>query len=242
MTIFNEILFRPLFNLTVFLYNILPGNDFGLAIVVLTLIIKLIFFPLTSKSIRSQKKLSQLNPKIQQIKEKYKNNPRAQSEATLSLYRENGVNPVAGCLPLLIQIPILIGLYQAFIAGLKPESLNFLYGFVKNPEIINGISFGFIDIASKMPLLAVVAGGLQFVQSRKSVGQNQVSGGPQEMKALNAQMLYFFPIMVVVIGWNLPAGLVLYWLATTAFSIVEQAYINKQQITSTKQQINSNTR
>ena len=227
INIFNEILFRPLFNLTVFLYNILPGNDFGLAIIVLTLIIKLVFFPLTSKSIKSQKKLSQLNPKIQQIKEKYKNDSKAQSEATLALYRENGVNPVAGCLPLLIQIPILIGLYQAFIAGLKPESLDLLYGFVKNPEIINKISFGFIDLASKMPVLAVIAGGLQFIQARKSAGQNQGAGGMQEMKAINAQMLYFFPIMVIIIGWNLPAGLVIYWLATTAFSIAEQAYINR---------------
>lgn len=227
MAIFNEVLFRPLFNLTVFLYNILPGNDFGLAIVVLTLIIKLVFFPLTSKSIRSQKKLSQLNPKVQQIKEKYKNDTKAQSEATLALYRENGVNPIAGCLPLLIQIPILVGLYQAFIAGIKPESLNLLYGFIKNPEVINKISFGFIDIASKMPILAVISGGLQFIQSRKSA-QFQGPGATKEMKALNSQMLYFFPIMVIIIGWNLPAGLVLYWLATTAFSIVEQAYINKR--------------
>lgn len=227
MSIFNEIFFKPLFNLTVFLYNILPGNDFGLAIVVLTLIIKLVFFPLTSKSIRSQKKLSELNPKIQQIKEKYKNDPKAQSEATLALYRENGVNPIAGCLPLLIQIPILFGLYQAFIAGLKPESLNFLYGFVENPGVINKMSFGFIDMASNMPILAIIAGGLQFIQARKSAGQNQGSGSMKEMKALNAQMLYFFPIMVIVIGWNLPAGLVIYWLATTLFSIAEQVYVQK---------------
>ena len=79
MEIFNELLFRPLFNITVFLYNILPWNDFGLAIVVLTVIIKLVFLPLTVKSIRSQKKLSQLNPKIKQIKEKYKNDSKAQS-------------------------------------------------------------------------------------------------------------------------------------------------------------------
>ena len=234
MELFNEILFRPLFNLTVFLYNILPGNDFGLAIVVLTFIIKLVFFPLTSKSIRSQKKLSQLNPQIKQIKEKYKSDQRAQSEATLALYRENGVNPIAGCFPLLIQIPILIGLYQAFIAGLKPESLSMLYSFIGNPGTINGLSFGFIEIASKMPLLAVISGGLQFIQSKKSSGQLQGAGAGQEMKALNAQMLYFFPIMVIIIGWNLPAGLVIYWLATTAFSIVEQMYINKRQTTSIK--------
>ncbi len=228
MTIFNEILFRPLFNVTVFLYNILPGNDFGLAIVVLTLFIKLIFYPLTSKSLKSQKKLGQLNPRIQEVKEKYKDNPKAQSEAVMALYRESGVNPVAGCLPLLIQIPILLGLYQAFIAGLKPESLVFLYDFVQKPDVINNISFGFIDINSKMPLLALAAGGLQFLQSKNSASQLQGTGTTKEMKALNSQMLYFFPVMIIIIGWNLPAGLVLYWLATTAFSIVEQAYAQKQ--------------
>lgn len=227
MSIFNEILFRPLFNITVFLYNILPWNDFGLAIIVLTVIIKFIFLPLTTKSIRSQKKLSQLNPQIQQIKEKYKNNPKAQSEATLALYRESGINPLAGCLPLLIQIPILIGLYQAFIVGLKPESLGMLYGFIKDPGVINQTSFWFIDIGSKMPVLAILAGGLQFLQSKKSSAQMQGSGGAPEMKALNSQMLYFFPVMVIIIGWNLPAGLLLYWLATTAFSIVEQTYASK---------------
>ncbi|MBI2068696.1 MAG: YidC/Oxa1 family membrane protein insertase [Candidatus Yanofskybacteria bacterium] len=227
ISIFNEILFRPLFNITVFLYDILPWNDFGLAIIVLTVIIKFIFLPLTTKSIRSQKKLSQLNPQIQQIKEKYKNNPKAQSEATLALYRENGINPLSGCLPLLIQIPILIGLYQAFIVGLKPESLGMLYGFVKNPGAINQTSFWFIDIGSKMPVLAILAGGLQFLQAKKSSAQTQGPGAVPEMKALNSQMLYFFPIMVIVIGWNLPAGLLLYWLTTTAFSIVEQTYAQR---------------
>ncbi|MEX2090961.1 MAG: YidC/Oxa1 family membrane protein insertase [Candidatus Paceibacterota bacterium] len=227
MNMFSEIIFRPLFNITVFLYNILPWNDFGLAIVVLTLIIKLIFMPLTLKSIRSQKKLSQLNPKIKEIKEKYKNDTRAQSEATMAFYKEKGINPLAGCLPLLIQIPILIGLYQAFIVGLKPESLTMLYGFVKNPGIVNQISFGFIDIGSKMPVLAVVAGGLQFIQSRTNPALTQGPGMAPEMKALNSQMLYFFPIMIIIIGWNLPAGLLLYWLATTVFSIIEQTYASK---------------
>ena len=131
---------------------------------------------------------------------------------------------MAGCLPLLIQIPILIGLYQAFIVGLKPESLGLLYGFVKNPGTVNQLSFGFINITAKMPLLAIVAGGLQFVQSRKSAAQTQGNGAAPEMKALNSQMLYFFPIMIIIIGWNLPAGLLLYWLATTVFSIAESRF------------------
>jgi YidC/Oxa1 family membrane protein insertase len=169
--------------------------------------------------------MSLLNPKLQEIKEKFKNDKAAQSAETMKLYKENNINPLAGCLPLLIQLPILIALYQAFIAGLKPENLAMLYKFVLNPGVINKISFGFIDITSKMPLLAVLAGAAQFFQAWVTKNQNQGSSMNKEMAALNSQMLYFFPVMIMIIGWNLPAGLVLYWITTTVFSVLEQMYI-----------------
>ncbi|OGN10823.1 MAG: hypothetical protein A3C69_01435, partial [Candidatus Yanofskybacteria bacterium RIFCSPHIGHO2_02_FULL_43_12] len=222
---FNEILYRPLFNAVVFLYDILPGHDFGLAIIVLTTLIRIMFFPLSIRTVRSQKALNQLNPKIQEIKQKFKGDKSAQSAETMKLYKENNINPLAGCLPLLIQLPILIALYQAFIAGLKPENLNMLYGFVSNPGVVNKISFGFIDTTSKMPLLAILAGAAQFIQAWATKAQNQDSNPNKEMAALNSQMLYFFPVMIIIIGWNLPAGLVLYWITTTVFSILEQLYI-----------------
>ena len=225
-TLYTEILYRPLFNAVVFLYDILPGHDFGLAIIALTTVIRILFFPLSIKTVRSQKAMSLLSPKLQEIKQKFKDDKSAQSAETMKLYKENNINPLAGCLPLLIQLPILIGLYQAFMAGLKPENLGMLYGFVPNPGVINKISFGFIDITSKMPLLAIFAGGAQFFQAWVTQKQNQGLPGPnKQMAALNSQMLYFFPIMIVVIGWNFPAGLVLYWITTTVFSILEQLYI-----------------
>ena len=225
MTLYTEILYRPLLNAVVFLYDILPGHDFGFAIIVLTALIRILFFPLSIKTVRSQKALSQLNPKLQEIKKKFKDDKSAQSAETMKLYRENNINPLSGCLPLLIQLPILIGLYQAFIAGLKPESLSMLYGFVLNPGTIDNISFGFLDITSKAPLLAVLAGVAQFVQAWATKAQSQGVSPNKEMAALNSQMLYFFPVMIIVIGWNLPAGLVLYWITTTAFSVLEQLYI-----------------
>src|SRR3990167_8719032 len=225
MTLYTEILYRPLFNAVVFLYNILPGQDFGFAIIALTAVIRVLFFPLSIKTVRSQKAISTLNPKIQEIKQKFKDDKSAQSVETMKLYKENNINPLAGCLPLIIQLPILIALYQAFIAGLKPENLSMLYGFVSNPGAVNKISFGFIDITSKMPLMAIFAGAAQFVQAWATKAQNQGSSLNKEMAALNSQMLYFFPIMIIIIGWNLPAGLVLYWITTTFFSILEQLYI-----------------
>src|SRR3989344_7591734 len=204
MNLYNEILYRPLVNLVVFLYNMLPGSDFGLAIIALTVLVRLVFLPLTIKSVLSQRALSKLGPQQKAIKEKFKNDQVAQNAAILKLYKDNKINPAAGCVPLLIQLPILIALYQAFVAGLKPENLSLLYGFIFNPGVIDKISFGFLDVTSKTPLLAIFAGGAQFIQAWAAKAQNQGLSPNKEMAALNSQMLYFFPIMIIIIGWNLP--------------------------------------
>ncbi len=230
IALYNEILYRPLFNLVVFLYNIIPGNDFGLAIIVLTVLIRLLFLPLTIKTVLSQRALSKINPQLKEIKEKYKNDQAAQSAATLKLYKDNKINPAAGCLPLLIQLPILIALYKAFIAGFKPENLTLIYDFIKNPGFINEKFLGLINIAKPNFMMTLGAGLLQFIQAKQSaaLSRGQNSGLGKEMAALNSQMLYFFPILIIIIGWNLPAGLMLYWMTTTALSIVEQAYIKRR--------------
>ena len=226
---FKIILYIPLFNALIFISNFIPGHDLGLSIIVLTVVIRFLFFPLSIKAQRSQKALNAINPHIQAIKEKHKHDQAAQGAAMMQLYKEHNVNPVAGCLPLLIQLPILIALYQVFIAGLNPQSFSLLYPFVNNPGSINPLFLGLISISSRNIILAVLAGVLQFIQAKQSMAYMKASGGganPQ-MAALNTQMLYFFPVMIVVIGWNLQAGLILYWITTTLFSIGEQFYLKK---------------
>lgn len=226
---FKTILYAPLFNALIFISNFMPGHDLGLAIVVLTVLIRLIFLPLSIKSQRSQRALNAINPHIQALKEKHKHDQAAQGKAMMELYKEHNINPIAGCLPLLIQLPILIALYQAFIAGLKPESLSMLYSFVQNPGVVNPLFLGFLSLTGRNIILAVTAGVLQFLQAKQSMDYMKTSGAganPQ-MAAINKQMLYFFPVMIVVIGWNLPAGLILYWITTTVFSIGEQMYLRK---------------
>lgn len=205
----------------------MPGHDLGLAIVVLTVIVRLIFMPLSIKAQRSQKALNAINPKVQQLREKYKNDQAAQGQALMELYREHKINPIAGCLPLLIQIPILLALYRAFIAGLNPQSLTMLYHFVPNPGVINSTFLGFLNIIGKNPAMALLAGILQFLQARQSLSFMKTAGANPQMAALNSQMLYIFPLMIVIIGWNLPVGLILYWITTTVFSIGEQFYLRK---------------
>ncbi len=229
--LYNQILFRPLFNLLVFLYDVIPGGDFGLAVVLLTVIIRFVFVPLSVKSLTSQKELNRLQPKIKELQEKYKNDKQQLGQATMALYKEHKINPFSGCLPLLIQLPVLLALYKALSVGFDPGSLNALYPFVHHPGSIKEIAFGFINLAKKAPVLAVAAGVLQWVQSKQAVSfQAPVSKGEPESAAfkMSRQMLYFFPVMVIIIAWNLPAGLVLYWVVATIFSIFEQVYINRK--------------
>ena len=226
--LYNTILYEPLLNAVVFLYNVLPGNDFGLAVIVLTIIIRLIFFPLTVKTILSQRALSRINPQMKTIKDKFKNDAQAQSAAIMKLYKDNKVNPLSGCLPLLIQLPILIALYHAFGAGFKPDNFDLIYGFIARPENINPVSFGFLDITSRSIVLAILTGIFQFIQLRQNQNLMQTTSGDntqKELQAVNKQMLYIFPVMIIIIGWNLPAGLLLYWITTTLFSMAEQSYI-----------------
>lgn len=226
--LYTELLYRPLLNLVVFLYNIIPGHDFGLAIIVLTVMVRVVFLPLTVKSVLSQRALNKINPKVKEIKEKHKANPTAQQAAILQLYKDNKVNPVAGCLPLLIQFPILIALYQVFSSGFKPENLTLLYGFIHNPGLVKEMFVGIINITKPNYFLTILAGILQFLQAKQMADSNKNADMGKEMTALNSQMLYFFPIIIIIIGWNLPAGLMLYWITTTVLSIAEQTYIKRK--------------
>jgi YidC/Oxa1 family membrane protein insertase len=201
------------------------------AIILLTLIIRLVFTPLSIKSLKSQRELNKLQPKIRELQEKYKNDKQMLGQATMELYKEHKVNPFSGCLPLLIQLPVLLALYKALSAGFNPENLSALYPFVHNPGPIKEVAFGFINLAKGAPVLAVTAGLLQWLQSKQAMlVQAPASVNEPESPALkmNRQMLYFFPVMVIIIAWNLPAGLVIYWVVSTIFSIFEQIYVNQK--------------
>ena len=212
----------------VYLQGVVPGGDLGLTIIVLTVLIRALFSPLSLKTIKSQQSMKELSPKIEEVKAKFKDDKAAQSAAILKLYKENNVNPLAGCLPLLIQLPILIALYQVFIKGITAESLVLLYGFVSAPEVVHHNFLGLFDVTTRSRLLTLIAGGFQFIQSKQSMALQADGGGNKEMAALSKQMLYFFPVMIIIIGWNLPAGLIPYWIATTVFSVFEQSYIKRK--------------
>lgn len=231
--LFNTILYQPLLNFLVFLYNIVPGHDLGVAIILLTLIIKLILYPLSRQSIKSQKALQDLQPKIDALKKQYKDDKEKQAKAMMDLYRAEKVNPLSSCLPLLIQLPFLIAVFQVFRTGLNSASLELLYPFIQNPGQLNSISFGFIDLAKPNVILAVLTGAAQFWQTKMLSTKRPPKAMPGSkdedmMAVMNKQMLYFMPILTVIIGVSLPAGLVLYWLVMTLLTVLQQLVMFKK--------------
>lgn len=228
--LFHTILYRPLFNLLIAIYNHVPGHDLGLAIIGLTLLIRLVFVPLSIKSLKSQRAIALVQPKLQELQTKHKEDKQALAQATMALYKEHKVNPLSGCLPILIQLPIIWSLYRVFINGVKANALVDLYPFVHNPGVLGHVGLGFIDLAVRNPAMAIIAGVLQGIQSWLMMKLQKPTAGaaPNPAMKMSQQMMYFFPIMIIFISWSLPAGLVLYWITTTAFSIFEQLYIRRR--------------
>lgn len=232
--IYHTILYQPLFNLLVWLYNVVPGHDIGLAIIALTIIIKLLLYPFTLQSIKAQKAMQDLQPKMEELKRKYKNEKEKLSLAMMSLYKEEKVNPLSSCLPILIQFPFLIAVYQVFRSGLSNGSFEMLYPFVAHPGAIDPNFFGFLDLSQPQVALAVLAGAAQYWQAKmlmvkkppQTKAGKPIPGAKDEsmMASMNKQMVYFMPIMTVVIGMSLPGGLALYWFITTLLTAVLQLY------------------
>lgn len=227
---YTVLLYRPLFNALILLYNYLPGHDFGLAIISLTILIRLVLYPVAVKALRSQKALQNLQPKLQEIQKQYKDDKERQAKETLELYRVEKINPFSGLFLAIVQIPILIALYRVFWSGLKPSELAQLYGFVANPGHINAVFIGLIDLSKPSILLAIVAGILQFFQTKMLMPSQPKSGIKNgDMAAMmQKQMMYFFPFITVVILWRLPSALGVYWIVSGAFSIIQQYFIFKK--------------
>lgn len=231
-SLFNEFFYRPLFNMLVGLYQTAAFHDLGIAIIILTVLLRVVLWPLASKALRSQKELMALQPEIKKLQEQYKNNKDEQMKRVMALYKEKKVNPFSGFLPILIQLPVLFALYRVFFAGVKEESLKALYGFIPNPGAMDHMFLGVIDLAATHNIvLAVMAGALQFYQSRMMLKdqQKRQKGAPQNDFAaqMSKQMVYVMPGVIAFTAYILPAGIALYLIVTTIFSIIQQVHVFK---------------
>ena len=193
-----------------FIYNIV-GN-YGLAIITFTLLIKLVLYPLTAKQTRSMRQMQEIQPEMEKIKEEYEDDKEKQQEAMMELYQEHGVNPAAGCLPMILQMAILIPLYRTIFAlGDKMANESFLWiGTITNGSLAEP------DIAIVL-LNAVVMLGQTFMTQKISGGEGKSN-----------KMMYMMPLFIIFIGFSLPSGVLLYWFTSTLFTVGQQYFLSKE--------------
>ncbi len=229
--IYHTFFFDPLYNTLVSLFNFLPSVDAGIIVILLTVLVRTIIFPLSRKAVLTQVKMAEIAPDLALIKEKYKDKAEEQARLTLALYKEKGVNPFSGILVIIIQIPIIFALYQIFLHF--PEvNAAILYSFVNVPESINTTFLGFIDLTVKsipLALLAAISTYFQFYVSTK--GQAKPKGnsfGDNLTRSMQTQMKYFFPVIVFFISYSISGAIALYWLTTNLFSIAQEIFVRRK--------------
>lgn len=227
--LWNSLLYQPLLQSLVFLYRLF-GN-FGWAIIALTVVIRGILVPLTLPALKSAKKMQELKPHLDKLKEKHGKDKMKLQQEQMKLYQEHGINPAAGCLPYLLQFLILIALYNVFINFIK-------LGKVDHTAINMGFLWLNLAKPDKIYILPALAGITQFLMSLMMMPKTDVKHQPAKNEtkkeheneedmalAMNRQMMLVMPAMTVFIGLSLPSGLALYWITTTIFSIIQQYFI-----------------
>jgi YidC/Oxa1 family membrane protein insertase len=226
--LYQAIFYRPILNVLVYFYETVAGHDFGIAIILVTLLIRLILYPLFHKSAKHQMTLQRLQPKIKKLQELHKDDKKKQTEALMELYKEHGVNPFLSIILLVIQLPILISLYRIILSGLGAGGIGSgLYSFVPAPNTINALFFGILNLKQRSIILVLLAAISQYFQSRLAIYRSPDGGTPSPAERMARQMAFIGPIITIVIFYNLPAGVGLYWLVSSIFSIVQQLIVNK---------------
>ena len=235
--IWNVVLYQPLLNALAFLVSVIPGGDVGVAVIILTILVKVVLFPLSQKSIESQAQMSILTPELNKIKASGASKEE-QARLTFELYKEHKTNPFSGCLLVLIQIPIIFALYYVFLKGINFES-GLLYSFIHVPEHSNMIFLGLLDITEKSFILAILAGVSQYLQAHfipkppvPSVVNNAApSFSDSFAKSMSMQMKYIFPFIVAFIAYSISGAVALYWITSNLFMVGQQIYVKKKEFT-----------
>jgi YidC/Oxa1 family membrane protein insertase len=235
--IFDTIFVQPLYNGFIYLIGIMPGGDVGFAIIVLTLIIRGIFYPAFAAQIRTTMGMQAIQGELDEINKKYKDNPEERGRRSLELFKTNKISPLAGFASILIQLPIFIALYFTFFHTTLPQiNTAFLYPFVVAPSAVNINFLGILDLTLiHNVLLALIVGGLQYLVMYFSLGRTGKAGSkplsPEKMAAQKMQqrmMLYVLPGVIAAITYTLPAAVGLYFAAGSIISLGQEWLIRRE--------------
>lgn len=236
--IWHTFFFDPVYNGLVFFIDVLPRGDVGLAIIALVIVVKTILLPLSIKAVKTQRIMRELAPKLQELKETYKDKREEQAKAMMALYRDAGLNPFAGIGVMLLQIPILIALYFAVYSGggvvLPAINTALLYAFIPVPELVNMNFIGLIDITSKSFLLAFLAGLTQYLQIRYAMPAlpEPEPGKTPDMKddiarMMQVQMKYILPPLIFFVGYTTSAAIALYFVVSNIVTLLQELLVKK---------------
>lgn len=240
--LWDSLLYKPLFNALIFFVDLTPGLDLGLAIILLTILIRTILLIPSRKAMVAQKQMQQIQPKLEEIRKKYKGNQEKIAQETMKIWSTNKVNPFGSCLPMLIQLPIMFALFYVIRAGLNPDQGVFLYSFLQGFDFanVNTNFLGILNLTKVDPfVLPVLVGLLMFGQMKLSMSKkvNKKAKNKQEKKAkksemeiANGMMIYFMPVMIAVVTASMPSGVGLYILVSTLYGVLQQYFVNKSPV------------
>ena len=239
--LFHTFVYNPLYNGLVFFVDIAPSHDVGIAVIALTIVVRFFLYPLSKQAIRTQIAMREVAPEIEAIKERLKDKREEQARAIFALYRERNIRPFASFLLMLVQLPILIGLYWVFWQGGLPQvNADLLYSFVPNPPTVNMRFLGLMDMAERSVVLAVLAGLTQLAYARLSMGPRKPSstGGEPSFsgdmaRSFDLQARYVFPIIIAGVSYTVTAAVPLYLVASNLF-MIGQEYISGRRFAAEK--------
>ena len=232
---FLAVIYDPLYNTLVFLVDTVPYGDVGIAIIILTIIVKTLLFPITKKATETQLALKHIAPKLEELKTTHKDNQQNQVKHMLALYKEHRINPLMSVVTIFIQLPIIIGLYRVFLyGGLPVINPDILYAFVSVPAVINMQFLGFLDLGARSVSLAIIAGLTQFIIAHFSFEAPVTSNKPGAslkddiMRSMHLQMKYVLPIIVGAFAYYLAAAVALHWAVGNMYTIIQDSLVRRR--------------
>lgn len=233
--IWSTFFFNPVYNALVFFVDAIPGGDIGVAIIITTVLLKVILLPLSIKAAKTQKIMREIEPKLRELKEKYKDDREKQAQEMLAIYKEAGMNPFSAFFVMLIQIPFVIALYFS-VLGLPEVNADILYSFLSAPEAA-AISMNFLnlfDISERSLILALLAGGTMFIQMNlmlPPLAKKDATETPdfksEFTRNLQMQMKYVLPVIITIFAFVISAAIALYFVVTNIIAILQELYIRR---------------
>ncbi len=230
---FKTIIYEPLYNLLMVIIELIPGGDVGVAVVVITLLVRFLLFPLSKKSIITQRRIKEHQDELNQLKEQYKDDQHQMAQKMMEFYREKEIKPFSSFLLILIQIPIIISLFFIFRETNLPEiQYDLLYDFIQEPSQTSMIFLGLVDISARSMGLAILAGAASFIHMQLSMPTPKKVENPgfkdDFARSMNMQMKYVFPIIIAGVAYSLSAVVALYLLTSNLFTLGQEIFVKRR--------------